>query len=505
MQPYRGVKWCSVVSLVLMAMLFMSYVTAAETSCRFRTQRLQCGDLACDRETNICVACRVDSDCYPGAMRCDVASGRCKMRSFTSFFGARAGLAILCAFLICSIGVVAGVGGGGILVPMFCGLLEVSMQSAVGLSQSTICGQSALNMYLAVQKKHVDTSWDRPLINYQYLSLLLPLGLIGTLIGGILSKFCPDVLRLVLLFVVLSAVLYRTLGNMRKQYKQDTNEQQMSVEISDMSEASRLQSCSGSGETQSSKVAGRDLSESRENTTVSLVLEQTSPPIVRPSQSQYPQQEIAMNFASFFVLLLFNIFRTYSVCGGFMYWLCVLVPLLFLSVVFYFNRQYLCRLAESNPEQVTFPWTQENSVTYPMVAVIAGAAAAMLGIGGGLVLGFVLYEVGLAPQEASATGGMATFFIAFSSALQLLVTSSLVVDRGIVLFIVGLCSTALGHFVFMKYIKEHGLDYLILGSLAFIVGGSLVVLGGYSIYNTVMLTRAGDSVLAFGRLCARTK
>ena len=103
------------------------------------------------------------------------------------------------------------------------------------------------------------------------------------------------------------------------------------------------------------------------------------------------------------------------------------------------------------------------------------------------------------------TGGMATFFIAFSSALQLLVTGSLVVDFGLAFFVVGLFATALGQFVFMKYIKEHGLSYLIIGALATIVGGSLVVLGGYGIYNAVDSSRAGGDVMAFGKLCARAK
>lgn len=508
MRRCSGFKLCTAIGLALIVVLLMSSASDAATSCGFSTQRVQCGDFACDKETKVCIACRADSDCYPGAMSCDVTSGKCKVRSFTSLFGARTILAMLGAFVVCSIAVLAGVGGGGILVPMFCGLMEIPMLSAVGMSQSTICGQSTLNMYFAIQEKHPDSSWDRPLINYQYLGLLLPPGLIGTLVGGILSKLCPDVLRLILLLVLLSVVLYRSWGTMKKQYRQDTNPSHVTVETGNANETSHRENHDNNDKSQRCELtekAGGVKRELGENTEILSTPEQSPQSLRCPPQSQYPQQELSLNFACFLVLLLFNIFRTYAVCGGFLYWLCVLVPVAFLSVVFFFNREKLRKLAGSNPAQMTFAWTQRNSVAYPMVAVLAGASAAMLGIGGGLVLGFVLNEVGIVPQEASVTGGMATFFIAFSSALQLLITGSLVVDFGIVFSIVGLCSSALGQLVFMTYIKSHGLSYLIIGSLIFVVGGSLVSLGGFGIYNAVISIQAGGSVMAFGCLCARAK
>ncbi|CAJ1033671.1 putative Sulfite exporter TauE/SafE [Leishmania utingensis] len=506
MQRGRGVRLCTALGMALMAVLLLSNVTAAKTRCDFNTQRVQCGDLACDKKAQICIACRTDSDCYPDAMSCDMTSGKCKVRGFTSLFGARTIFTMLGTFLICSIAVIAGVGGGGILVPLFCGIMKIPMQFAVGMSQATICGQSTVSMYLIVQQKHPDSSWDRPLINYQYLSLILPLGLIGTLIGGILSKLCPDVLRLLLLFVILSAALYRTSVKVVKQYKQDTNAWQATVEADGENAASQQGNYGNNDERQGYELINRAVdakSESRQGTTVLATSEHSLPDFENPPQSQYPQQELAMNFTCFLVLLLFNILRMYLVCGGLLYWLCVLIPLVFLSTVFYLNYEKLRKLVESDSAQVTFAWTQKNTVMYPMVAVIAGASAAMLGIGGGLVLGFVLNEVGLVPQQASATGGMATLFIAFSSVLELLVTGHLVVDFGIVFCIVGLCSGSLGQFVFMEYIKGHGLNYLIIGSLAFILGGSLVSLGGYGIYTTVISVHAGRSLMAFGHLCAR--
>ncbi|GET91385.1 hypothetical protein, conserved [Leishmania tarentolae] len=508
MRQCRGSKLCNAICLAFMAALLMSSMYATADKCGFITQRVECGDLACDKEAKICIACRADTDCYPSGMRCDMSSGKCKMRSLRSLFGVRTALAMLCALIVCSIAVLAGVGGGGILVPIFCGLMNIPMQSAVGMSHSTICGQSTLNMCLAIRQKHPDPSWDRPLINYQYLSLLLPLGLIGTLIGGILSKLCPDLLRLILLLVLLSFVLYRTCVSLKRQYRKDARQAQVAAAGDDPSATSRQESCDkkdSSSKCEPGHTVGSAERELCENPATAQTPEKATLFIERPPQPQYPKWEISMNIACFLVLLLFNIFRKLAVCGSFLYWLCVAVPVVFLSIVFFCNREKVRKVAESNPMQMTFTWTRRSSVGYPVVAVVAGASAAMLGIGGGLVLGFVLNEVGMIPHEASVTSGMVTFFIAFSSALQLLATGSLVIDFGAVFFFVGICSSILGQFVFMKYIKKYGLNFLIIGSLVFVIGGSLAALGGYGIYNIITSIQAGGSVMPLGHLCSRAQ
>lgn len=455
--------------VVAVTAVYLSGATEA-LRCAFVTQRTQCGDYACDAATKTCILCRSDADCYPSGMYCQTSTGKCKLQGFFSNFHFSSFVAVAAAICVCAVAVVAGVGGGGILVPMFTALMSVPMKTAVGLSQSTICGQSTLNMFVLVYKKYPDANWVRPLINYQYLSLMLPLGLIGTHIGSILSKFCPDLLRLVLLFVLLSAVLYRTIQKVRTQYAADQEQNQAQVVIE------------GNNATESPTTAA------------------PTTPETRTHYEQFPSNEIVSCVVCFAITLCFQFFMRVSTCGGFAYWLFVLIPLVILTAMFILYRRHLSYFATTSPEMLMFEWSQKSSVYYPMVAVIAGAGAAMLGIGGGLVLGFVLYEI-LTPEEASATSGAATFFLSFSSALPQVFSGVLPIDYGIVLFIVGLGATSLGQFVIMDYIKKNGLRYLIVAALAVVAGGSLIMLGGYGIYNAVIVTKNGSSVLTTGHLC----
>lgn len=207
------------VCVLLLTLVFVASVNAL--SCDYYTQRVQCGDLACSKKTNQCIPCTTNDDCYPGAMVCNRATGKCKVHSVFKNFDVVTAFAFIFAFIVCAVGVIAGVGGGGILVPLFTPMLQFPMVSAVALSQSTICGQATLNVFLSMRQKHPDLTWDRPLINYQYLSILLPLGLIGTLIGSILNNICPDFIRLILLFILLTAVLIRTIKRTRSQFSKD--------------------------------------------------------------------------------------------------------------------------------------------------------------------------------------------------------------------------------------------------------------------------------------------
>lgn len=469
-------SWLVVAVSVALIVLSTAYTGFAVefTSCGFLTQRTQCGDLACDKEKNICIRCSTDAECYPNRMFCNQETGQCELKGLFSSFNFSALIVLLLGVLVCAVAVIAGIGGGGILVPMFTALLSVPMKTAVGLSQSTICGQSSFNVYLLVQKKYPDQEWDRPLINYQYLSLLLPLGLIGAHFGGVLSKVCPDIYRLILLFALLSVVLLRTLKRLREQYAQDQAENNQEAVV--VSEERATDPKGG----------------------VPVTASADTP--VRVSQEQYPKDEIIICVSSFFLLLFFEVLMRVSSCGGFFYWLFVLLPVFALIYIFYRSWKRLEGIATETPDKLTFVWNTKSSIYYPLVAVFAGAAAAMLGLGGGLVLGFVLYE-SLTPEEASATSGVATFFISFSSAIPQIISGILPLDYCVVLFAVGLGATALGQFVIMDYIRKNGLRYLIVASLAFVLSSSLVILGGYGIYNAVIVSRSGASLFAFGKLC----
>ena len=63
-------------------------------------------------------------------------------------------------------------------------------------------------------------------------------------------------------------------------------------------------------------------------------------------------------------------------------------------------------------------WTNKILLIYPIYAFLSGMAAGFLGIGGGLVLGPLLLDLGLHPLVSSATCNFLVVFISSSTALQ---------------------------------------------------------------------------------------
>ena len=63
-------------------------------------------------------------------------------------------------------------------------------------------------------------------------------------------------------------------------------------------------------------------------------------------------------------------------------------------------------------------WDKRAIVRYPSLCMFAGVAAGLLGIGGGMVKGPLLLEMGVLPQVASATSATMILFTASATTIQ---------------------------------------------------------------------------------------
>jgi Sulfite exporter TauE/SafE len=79
-----------------------------------------------------------------------------------------------------------GVGGGGILVPVYVLLLRFHPKLAIPLSNITIFGGALTNMALNVSKRH--PAADRPLVDWDLILVMEPLTIGGALVGSFINK-----------------------------------------------------------------------------------------------------------------------------------------------------------------------------------------------------------------------------------------------------------------------------------------------------------------------------
>lgn len=95
-----------------------------------------------------------------------------------------AGVGLACIGLM--IAAAGGIGGGGILVPLYILVMGFDPKHAIPLSNITIFGGAITNTVLNLSKRHPDA--DRPLVDWDLILVMEPLTIGGALVGSFVNK-----------------------------------------------------------------------------------------------------------------------------------------------------------------------------------------------------------------------------------------------------------------------------------------------------------------------------
>ena len=82
-----------------------------------------------------------------------------------------------------------GIGGGGILVPIYILVLGFTPKHAIPLSNITVFGGALANTLLNARKRHPLA--NRPLVDWDLILVMEPLTIAGALLGAFLNKLLP--------------------------------------------------------------------------------------------------------------------------------------------------------------------------------------------------------------------------------------------------------------------------------------------------------------------------
>mmetsp|Transcript_54351 Transcript_54351/g.151383 ORF Transcript_54351/g.151383 Transcript_54351/m.151383 type:complete len:539 (-) Transcript_54351:115-1731(-) len=116
----------------------------------------------------------------------------------------------------------AGVGGGGLFVPLFAFVLGVGAKAAVPMSKATILGGAMGNMISIALARHPDPAKSRPLIDYEASTFMQSGELLGVIFGVLLNMLLPEIAIIVFLALLLSFNGFKTLQKGVQKYKEET-------------------------------------------------------------------------------------------------------------------------------------------------------------------------------------------------------------------------------------------------------------------------------------------
>eukprot|EP00049_Salpingoeca_infusionum_P014629 m.276627 g.276627 ORF g.276627 m.276627 type:complete len:484 (+) comp15713_c2_seq6:38-1489(+) len=437
-------------------------------------------------------------------------------------------------FLSASLAVGAGIGGGALFVGLFMVVLHYDAHEAVPLSKGTIFGLAIAAYAVNVWKRH-PTAGGRPLIDYDTALMLEPMTLLGTIVGVLLNVLLPNWLVLIPLCVLLGVVAYRTLRKGFRMHAQEKaaqsptqahehllradEEDQQQVEdgartaidqagVDEMDgtdgEAGQgaiaLQSPSGNarGAWQDIQAGDGDTDAAADDVDGGDGAPVSTDPwewSKKQSTSQlqlrnaiYLKEARLLPYERFIALTL--VWVGYFLISFFLYhgekylepcsagWITLFVaavPYVMIVTVLCgraVRRAYEAKVTAGYKMQPgDVQWTTASMIKYPMLAFIAGVAAAMMGIGGGMVKSPIMLSMGLSPQIVTTTSSFMILFTASSSTIQYLILDKIKGDEFLIVLALGFAGALLGQKVINNLVdkyKKQSILLFLLGSLTLV-------------------------------------
>ncbi|CAK0781249.1 hypothetical protein CVIRNUC_005324 [Coccomyxa viridis] len=492
-----------------------------------------------------------------------------------------------------------GIGGGGILVPLYILLLGFNTDTAVALSNITIVGGAISNFLFNVGRRHA--YFDKPLIDWELILVMEPTTILGALLGGYLNKAIPNWLTTVLLAILLTMLTWKLTCRGFLTWRKETADAQQQCDseaaqplLQDgqrdpsahsheaLNEAFRSNGmshpieCKPSGRMSVGSVPfslgslGNEGAESPgversfragshhrrvslkerisarnselENTrdsalpvldtmdeqttlrTTSAGAEQGSmQPNGQPKSAagapekvsqlrdfghepQVPPLKLGILVFMFLCVVASDLGKEHTRCGTWQYWLVVFSILPVILGITFLVREHLVRQYEKRVAagyewtEGEVEWTPRNTIVYPLICSMAGLVAGLFGVGGGIVKGPLMLEMGVLPDVAAATSATMIIFTAASASVVYLSFGSIPMDYAVLTFLVGLTFTIIGQAACYWLMRALQRRSVVIFAMALLMVISMVIIY-YEAVLSVISSAKEHRLAHFGGIC----
>lgn len=127
--------------------------------------------------------------------------------------------------------------------------------------------------------------------------------------------------------------------------------------------------------------------------------------------------------------------------------------------------------------------------------------AGLLGIGGGLILGPLLLELGLHPVVSTATSNFLVLFTSSSTSIQFILLGMMNKDFGIACTIASSFGSLVGTFLIQKLLSATKRNSYLIFALASVLGVSTLLIPAHTLLNMIDQIESGKSIWNFNYPC----
>jgi len=408
----------------------------------------------------------------------------------------------VCAALGLVIAAGGGIGGGGMLVPIYVLVMGFKPKFAIPLSNMTVLGGAIANVAMNARKRHPLA--DRALVDWDLLVLMEPLTLAGALAGGFANKIAPELVITVLLVVLLYLTSERTVKKGLKLYaKESAAFSAMADARVALDDAERQEETKGLLDDDGGEPKGVD-DEKR------AALDR----ILAEERRAFPPDKVAVLAGMFVLTVAMNLAKGGGAfpspfgieCGTASYWALTAAMFGALVAISLAVRAYLVKRTETKDAcgyayvEGDFHWDSSTTLKYPCVCFFAGVCAGLFGIGGGIVNGPLMLELGVLPPVAGATTACMILLTSTTAATTFLTFGLVQLDYAKRLFWVGVGATAVGQLLMTRLVKKTGRQSYVAFSIGAVVSLSTVLMG---FHGLVSLASDASEEERAGAICGK--
>jgi hypothetical protein len=196
----------------------------------------------------------------------------------------------------------------------------------------------------------------------------------------------------------------------------------------------------------------------------------------------YRREAIQLPFWPLLVLFLLaaavvasDTLKAWFACGSVQYWLVVLSVVPVCVGVMLAVRQHLLHKGRLKAAAGVLcgggnvKWSPRNTVLYPCICSLAGVFAGLFGVGGGIIKGPLMLELGVCPEVAAATSATMIAFTAGSACVVYIHFGGLVWSYAWLLLVVAFVVTLLGQITTAALVRVLGRRSVIVWAMVLLM------------------------------------
>ena len=376
----------------------------------------------------------------------------------------------------------SGLGGGLLFIPVLLLIMNFYPHEAIPISKIVIFAGALTSFMQNTRVKRPGRNTKA--LNYNLVIVNAPNLLIGTVLGVTLNKILPNAIILFLLCLLLFFYSYKTFKTFLKLYREES-----------------------SGELHS--LSSQYNTISHNNNDINLQEE-------RPIESELYKDQFLLRWDKLkYILVPFLIMAGLSIlreseivskCSS-VYWVLMFA---FLIIVLFYDYYIINHIETeySYRKIINFPyderdivWTKPTIIKLAFIGLLAGFIAGVIGIGGGVVLGPILLDLGIHPIVGSVTTNMLVLITSSSTTFQFILFKMLNLQYGIICIIFSALGSYCGIYLVNTYVKKTGKQSFIVLVLFCVVIVSAIVLPLSSLLNIIDDYKKGYNIFEFESLC----